>query len=162
MAGQRVVPQPSVTPYASKPTFFEQWVIDHRETGLWLHPSLGWHRSLTYGRGISSIDTWNLEKGTVIAEIPKSLIFSRRTVSNSIFRDYVLPHLHEPPIVVLAIAYIHEVIMREESHFYPYLESLPVPNVPRTWTAEEQELLKGTEVESTEEQKWVFCQVGLT
>jgi hypothetical protein len=162
MPGQPVVAQRGLPLSKSKTISFEQWILDHRADGMWLHPSLGWHRSRAYGGGINSIDTLNLDKGTVVAKIPKSLILSRRTVTNSVFRDFVLPHLHEPPIVVLAIAYLHELTKKRESHFYPYLDSLPVPNVPWTWTAEERELLKGTEVESTEKQKWVLRCVGLT
>jgi hypothetical protein len=145
----------------TKYRFLTGWLKARVKNGIYLHPSLSLLYNPEWKYGIGAATTISLEKGTVVARIPKDIILSPRTVTNQLLRE-VLAARELTGILGLTIAYIFEICKMEESHFGGYLATLTFPKVPRTWRNEEKEILKGTEVDYSDALSLVYpFSVGL-
>jgi hypothetical protein len=140
----------------TKYRFLTGWLRERERDGIYLHPSLSLLYNPEWKYGIGAATTVALEKGTVVARIPKSLILSPRTVTNHLLRD-ILVARDMTGIVGLTIAYIFEVCRMEDSPFGGYLVTMTFPKVPRAWRREEKEILKGTEVDYSDALSLVYA-----
>lgn len=126
---------------------FIQWITDNFKKGLWMHNSLCWLYNEQWDFGLGAPHTSGLTEETIIVKVPKSLILTPRSVSHPELRKILMESMHLDAMCKLALAYIFESCMREDSPFFHYLSYITFPDVPRLWKDDELEMLRGTEFE---------------
>ena len=108
--------------------------------GFSWHPTLELRPHSVFSTGAG------LPKGLEVCRLPKASMLTTRTSAAA-------PALAAAGLrgaVGLAVALLHERSLGEKSHWAPYLATLPVREpLPVSWTAEQLELLKGTELEAS-------------
>ena len=122
-----------------KQTLFLEWL--NAEEDVYIHPSLSFQENKNRS-GSRIITSSTIPKDTIVMKIPKSSLLSRRNTAISNLLD------DEPEMVALVVTYLWELSQGSESPWSTYLNTVPssVP-VSKLWTAEEQRMLLGTEVD---------------
>lgn len=156
-----VIPSPLVA-YKDevKYSLFREWIIEHLEHGLFVHPNVMPVMIPQFGYAITSLTDEVIKEGSIITQTPRRCVLSPRNVSSpelaQVFASDEYGEQDFTPIVKLTLAYIYECCQDKNSPWYGYLTSLCVPDSPFFWDLDELELLFGTQTYAEYCQNIVF------